>query len=176
MTHVRQKLGLGCAGRGQLLGAFGHLLFQAGIQFADLRLGPVTLGHVARRGEHPRHLAGLVPVNAGVVEHLGDMPVSMADGQRIVGHEAFGENPQIAGPGFLGLGEVAGKIAPDQVVAAVPGNPLGGGVHVHDLAHQTDRHQRVEAGLDQAAGIQRRGTQFRLGRLARGDVGDMAVP
>ena len=44
---------------------------------------------------------------------------------------------------------------------AQAGDRLGGGVHVGDLAVRADGHQRVEAGLDQAAVVRALAADFR---------------
>jgi hypothetical protein len=77
------------------------------------------------------------------------------DGQRIVGDEASGEDLLISLTGLLGLGEVVGKIGPDQFLARDSGHLDRGLVDVGDFAVRADRHQRVEARLDQAARVLR---------------------
>ncbi|MCZ7626009.1 MAG: hypothetical protein M5R38_09485 [Candidatus Methylomirabilis sp.] len=56
-----------------------------------------------------------------------------------------------AGPGQLRLGEVGAEGRVDQVLAGIPGQPRGLGVHVGDDAVGGDGEQGVGRGLNQRA-------------------------
>ena len=75
--------------------------------------GP-EFGNVARRGKYALNLAGCVPVYGSVVKHVGGPAGHMADGQRIIPDQSFGDNLLIALVGFVRLGEVIGKTLSDQ--------------------------------------------------------------
>ena len=51
-----------------------------------------ALGNVARGGEHALHLAGLIAIDRGVVEHVGGAARGVADGQRVVADQALGQH------------------------------------------------------------------------------------
>ena len=116
--------------------------------------GLLLLGHVARRGENTQHLARLIAVDGGVVEHVGDPARGMTDGQRVVGHKALGKDPLVAFAGLIRVGEVAGEIGANQISTRQAGGLFGGNVDVGDLALGADRQQRVKAGFEQASCVQ----------------------
>ena len=51
----------------------------------DLGLGPPLGGHVAGGSEYPEHVPGRVAVHRGVVEHVSQPAVPVANRKRIVG-------------------------------------------------------------------------------------------
>src|SRR5581483_6379055 len=64
-------------------------------------------------------------------------------------------HPPVAGARLLGLGEIDGEIAADQVASRLSGDQLSRMIDIGYLAIGADRHQRIEARLDQASGILR---------------------
>jgi hypothetical protein len=67
----------------------------------------------------------------------------VTDGKRVVGDKPFGENPLVAFTGFLGLGEVIGKIGADELVARNAGDFNGAFVNVRDFSFRADGDQRI---------------------------------
>ena len=62
----------------------------------------------------------------------------MAEGEWVVAHEAFVKDLAIAAAGFLGVGEVAGEIAADELLAGNAGDLYGGLINVGDFAIGAD--------------------------------------
>ena len=121
---------------------------------------PLALGNVAGRRKHPLDFSRLVAVHHRVVQDVRRFPRSVPDRQRIVHDLAFGQHLLVARTGLCRLREILREITADQPLAGNPGHLFGGPVHVRDPALGADRHQRIEAGLDQAAGVERSGSQF----------------
>ncbi len=89
-----------------------------GALLGHLRLGLLLRGDVARGGEHAEHVAAHVLVDRGVVEHVGEPPVPVADGERVVGDEPLGEHLLVALARLLRLGEVVGEVGADRASRA----------------------------------------------------------
>ncbi len=115
-------------------------------------------GHVARRGEHSQDVALIVAIHRGVVEHIHDTARGMADSQRVVLHKSLRKHLLVAFARFLRLGEVVGKVGPDQLLARHAGSLDGGFVYVGNLSLPANGDQRVERGFNQGTRIRRRGT------------------
>ena len=134
-------------------------------------MGGLLLGrHVAGGGEHAEHVAARVFVDRCIVKNVGEAPILVANGQRVVGDESLGEDLLVSLPSLAWLGEVVGEIRPDQLLPRNPGYLVGTLVDIGDLAFGADGYQRVEAGLDQAAGIHRGLQSLLLDTLALGDI------
>ena len=89
-------------GRSQFLGALLDQFFEMGPVLLQFLLRPQPLGDVAGGGEDALHLARLVPVDHGVVEHVDRPAVGVADRQRVVVDQPFGEHLPIALPARSG--------------------------------------------------------------------------
>ena len=110
---------------------------------------------VARGSEYTEDVALVVPVDGGIVEHVHDPARRVADGERIVAHEAVGEHLPIASAGLVRFGEIVAKVGADELFARDAGRLHRGRVHVGDLAVGADGDERVGRRLDQRAGVLR---------------------
>src|SRR5581483_1252637 len=79
--------------------------------------------------------------------------VAVADCQRVVGDEALREHLLIALARFFRFREVVREISADELLARYARYFDRAFVHIGDLAFRTDRHEGVERGFDQAAGV-----------------------
>src|SRR4029077_19719874 len=79
VRHIRQELALHAAG------------------FLKRALEAFPLGYVARGGEHDKHFSFVVFVDRGVVKDIGYGARRVANGQRVVPYETFGENLLVSG-------------------------------------------------------------------------------
>src|SRR5450631_4913414 len=120
----------------------------SGLLVGGLLLCLDLLGDVAGRSEHPEYVAGGVAVRRGVVQDLGERPVAVAQGQRVVHRDPLGEHPLVDLCGLSRHREVVGEGGPDELPAGDTGGPHRGLVGVGDLALGADRDQRVQARLD----------------------------
>ncbi len=125
---------------------------------------------VAGRREDAVDLAVGVLVDRRVVEDLRHRARGMADSQGIIADLALLEHLPVAGLGLFGLREVGRKIRADQESPRDAGHGLRGPVHVRDLPFGVDRHERVQAGLDQPPGIGRGRSQRSFDAPPVGDV------
>jgi len=75
------------------------------VEAADLRLGTLALGDVPGRGEHAGHLAALVAIDGGAVEHVGDRAGGVANGERVVADGSLIKRLPIAGVRVVWLRE-----------------------------------------------------------------------
>ena len=123
-------------------------------------LGLFALGDVARGGKHALHLTRRIAIDRGVVEHVGGPARGVANGKRVIPHQSLGEDPSVTFLRLVRLGEVVREVGAHQALARYAGHLLGRPVDVGDLALRADGHERLQAGLDQAAGIERGGVQF----------------
>ena len=131
----------------------GHPVFLGLVQGLQFLVHPIVFGYVAGRGKHSLHRAGLVPVDRGVIKHVGRATRHVANGQWVVGNRSLGQNRAITFVGLFRIGKISGKIAADQLFPDNARYHFRGLVHIRDLAAGADGHQRIEAGLDQTAGV-----------------------
>ncbi len=103
MAHLGQKRALGVGGGfGGLLGlgqresALGDEVFEVVTMPFELGGHRIRLGDVAGRREHAGHFTAFVAVHRRVVEHLGEPPGDVADGERVVPHRAGLEDLRVA--------------------------------------------------------------------------------
>src|SRR5664280_809546 len=123
-----------------------------GLLLGDLPLGLHLAGHVAGGGEHGEYVAAGVAIDRGVVQDLGEGPVLVAHGQRVVHGHPLAEHQLVDPVGLRGLGEVVGEVGPDERVAEDSGDLDGGLVDVGDLVFGADLGRRVQARLDHGPG------------------------
>ena len=127
--------------------------------FPQFLFGALALRDIAGRRKYPLHFARFVLVHAGVVEHIRHAARGVPDGQRVIPHGAALEHLPVSFSRLFGFREVIAEIAPGQFLARNSGRLLRSLVHIRDLPLATDRHQRIQAGLDQLARIPRRRAQ-----------------
>jgi hypothetical protein len=136
------------------MGTDGDERIKAGLDKTACVLGRLVLRRdVAGSSEYTEHIASRILVHRGVVEHIGQAPVAMADRQGIVGDEPLREHLLISFARLRRLGEVVGKVGADQLVSIHTGYLDRGFVDVRNLSFRTDGDERVQRGFDQAAGI-----------------------
>ena len=87
------------------------------------------------------HLSACVEVGRGVVQNLGEGPVPVPQGHRVVDGRSFAEHQHIDPVGFSGVCEVLGEVGPDELVAGDASDFDGGLADVGDLAFVADRSQ-----------------------------------
>src|SRR5206468_4265988 len=86
---------------------------------------------------------------------VGELAVVAADRQRVIGDEALGEGQLIALAGLFRFREIGGEVGADKFLARDAGNLYRSLIDIGNLALSADRHEGIEAGLDQAAGVLR---------------------
>jgi hypothetical protein len=77
----------------------------------------------------------------------------MPDCQRVIGHHALSKDLAVAFLCLLGLGKIVGEVGADEPFAGYAGDFGCRFIDVGDFAVTADGDERVERGLDQAAGI-----------------------
>src|SRR5208337_2428605 len=107
----------------------------------------------SRGGRDAEDLSVDIFVDRSVVQYVGEPPVDVTDGQRIVRDEAFGKGLLVAFASFFRFREVIGEVRADQLFAGRAGDLDSSFVHIGDLAFRADGNQRVHADLDQAPRI-----------------------
>ena len=122
-------------------------------------------GDVPGRGEDPGDGALGVAVDGRVVFHRHRAAVPVPEVKLVVPDDPFAKDLDIPGPGLRGVGEIFREVAPDELLARDAGGSNGGPVHVADPSVDVDRHQRVEARLDQRPVVGHRVPELR--RLLR---------
>ena len=84
--------------------------------FRELARDPLRIGHVAGGREHAQHMAGRVPVQRRVVEHVGQLAIGVTHRQGVVLDEALGEDLLVALARPRWFREVIRKIRADELV------------------------------------------------------------
>jgi hypothetical protein len=69
-------------------------------------LSPLVFGNIAGGGKNTLDLAGRIPVHGGVVQDVDRATGGVADRQRVVADEPFGQDLLVTGPRLVGLGKV----------------------------------------------------------------------
>src|SRR5664280_1514013 len=98
-------------------------------------------GHVSGGSKHAKHLSYCVKVDRGVVPNLGESPVPVPHGQRVVERRSFLHGQRVDPVRFFGVCEVLGEAGPDELVAGDASDRDGGVVDIGDLAVGVDRDQ-----------------------------------
>src|SRR5512140_286874 len=168
---VRERLEL-VVGRLELGRAIVDPPLEVLVQAANLLFGSPAFRDVARGREDALHGARLAAVHRGVVEDVRRAAGGMTDGQRVVPDRLLGQHFPIPVASALGLGEVVREVAADEVPAVRSGARLRRGIDVGDLPVGADRHERIQAGLDEAPGVERPGAKLRLRPLSLRDVAE----
>ncbi len=84
---------------------------------------------------------------------MGQFSAEVPDRERIVGDKAFVEYLAISLARQFGFGKVVRKVRADELLAPDTGDFYGRFVDVGNYSFRADRHKRVEARLEQAAGV-----------------------
>ncbi len=113
------------------------------------------------------------------------MSIAVANLKRTVAHEAVTEHFLVRRAHRLRFNEAVGEVRADELRPGTTGECLDGGIDVVDLPVNSDRHERVEARLEQASVVDARQSDFasdrfrfrrvpfgQLRQLARRDGGD----
>ena len=130
----------------------------------------LKFGDVPGNREDTGDGALLVPVDGRVVPHGGDATVAVAELERIIGDRPVPEDRLVPRSRPPGIGEVVGELGADELVAGEAGRPHGRVVHIKDGTIGTDRHEWVEARLDQTPVVTVGAPRGLLGLLELGDV------
>jgi len=136
------------------IGADGDEGVEAGLDEAAGVLGGLLLGGgIAGGGEDAEDFAAHILIDSSVVKDVDGAPRGVANREGVIFNFAHGENAEVAFAGFVWFGEIAVKLTTNEALARHAGDPDGGLVDVGDFAIGANGDERVEAGLDEAAGI-----------------------
>ena len=119
----------------------------------ELVLRSLPLGDVTRLGDRTLHLSAAVAEHRRAVEDRRYVSVPVTQVQRVVAHESLAEHTLITDASLVRVGKVAREVAADQRCPRISGHVLHRRVGVGDPAVQSDRRQRIQAGLDQIAAV-----------------------
>ena len=130
------------------------IAFELDVLLLERLLEALQLGDIAGRGKDALEDAVTVVERGRVVRDHGELAVPGPRGELEVPHRAFVQHAVDPCFGPVGISEVVLERSADQLVTRAPGQGFRLLVHIGDDAAGIGRHQRVDIGLDQRAGVE----------------------
>ncbi len=131
-----------------------------GVETGQLLFTLLLLAHIVGDQNQAGCVVLAVAVEGGVAQQMGERARRVRDRQRILHDDPPGERLAMACTGQLRIGEAAGELASDELLANGPGDAEERLVRVRNAAAAVDRDQGVGASFHQAAVVLR---QIRTG-------------